>query len=30
MSPLLRPGLALLAAVEIVLGLWTLVFPASF
>jgi hypothetical protein len=30
MSPLLRPGLALLAAVEIVLGLWTLLFPASF
>ena len=30
MSPLLRPGLALLAAVEVVLGLWTLLFPASF
>ena len=30
MSPLLRPGLALLAAVEFVLGLWTLLFPASF
>jgi hypothetical protein len=30
MSPLLRPGLTLLAAVEIVLGLWTLLFPASF
>jgi hypothetical protein len=27
---LLRPGLVLLAAVEVVLGLWTLVFPASF
>jgi hypothetical protein len=27
---LLRPGLALLAAVEVVLGLWTLLFPASF
>jgi len=26
----LRPGLALLAAVEVVLGLWTLLFPASF
>jgi hypothetical protein len=26
----LRPGLALLAAVETVLGLWTLLFPASF
>ena len=30
MSPLLRPGLALLAAVEVALGLWTLLFPASF
>ena len=30
MSPLLRPGLALLAAVEFVLGLWTLLFPARF
>ena len=30
MSPLLRPGLALLAAVEVGLGLWTLLFPASF
>ncbi len=30
MSPLVRPGLALLAAVEIVLGLWTLLFPLSF
>jgi hypothetical protein len=30
MSPLLRPGLALLAAAEVVLGLWTLLFPASF
>jgi len=30
MSPLLRPGLALLAAVQVVLGLWTLLFPASF
>jgi hypothetical protein len=29
-SALLRPGLALLAAVEVVLGLWTLLFPASF
>jgi hypothetical protein len=27
---LLRPGLVLLAAVEVVLGLWTLLFPASF
>jgi hypothetical protein len=27
---LLRPGLVLLAAIEIVLGLWTLLFPASF
>ena len=26
----LRPGLVLLAAVEVVLGLWTLLFPASF
>lgn len=26
----LRPGLTLLAAVETVLGLWTLLFPASF
>ena len=30
MSGLLRPGLALLAAVEVVLGLWTLLFPAGF
>jgi len=30
MSPLLRPGLALLAVVEVVLGVWTLLFPASF
>ena len=30
MTPLLRPGLALLAAVEVALGLWTLLFPASF
>lgn len=30
MTPLLRPGLALLAAVEVGLGLWTLLFPASF
>ena len=30
MRALLRPGLALLAAVEGVLGLWTLLFPASF
>jgi hypothetical protein len=29
-SGLLRPGLALLAAVEVVLGLWTLLFPAGF
>jgi hypothetical protein len=27
---LLRPGLVLLAGVEVVLGLWTLLFPASF
>jgi hypothetical protein len=27
---LLRPGLALLAGVQVVLGLWTLLFPASF
>ncbi|MEN3267743.1 hypothetical protein [Pseudonocardia sp.] len=26
----LRPGLVLLAAVEVVSGLWTLLFPASF
>jgi hypothetical protein len=26
----LRPGLALLAGVEVVLGSWTLLFPASF
>ena len=30
MTGLLRPGLVLLAAVEMVLGLWTLLFPASF
>ncbi|WP_222266383.1 hypothetical protein [Modestobacter marinus] len=30
MIPLLRAGLALLAAVQIVLGLWTLSSPASF
>jgi hypothetical protein len=30
MTALLRPGLGLLAAVEVVLGLWTLLFPASF
>jgi hypothetical protein len=30
MRALLRPGLALLAAVELVLGVWTLLFPASF
>ena len=30
MTSLLRPGLALLAAVEVALGLWTLLFPASF
>ena len=30
MSGLLRPGLVLLAAVELVLGLWTLLFPARF
>ncbi len=30
MRALLRPGLALLAAVEGVLGLWTLLFPESF
>jgi hypothetical protein len=30
MSALLRPGLALLTAVELVLGLWTLLSPASF
>ena len=30
MTSLLRPGLALLAAVEVGLGLWTLLFPASF
>ena len=30
MTKLLRPGLALLAALEILLGLWTLLFPASF
>jgi hypothetical protein len=29
-TSLLRPGLALLAAVEVGLGLWTLLFPASF
>jgi hypothetical protein len=29
-TPVLRAGLALLAAVQIVLGLWTLLFPASF
>jgi hypothetical protein len=29
-SGLLRTGLALLAAVEVALGLWTLLFPASF
>jgi hypothetical protein len=27
---LVRPGLALLSAIEILLGLWTLLFPASF
>ena len=30
MNGLLRPGLALLAAVQVVLGSWTLLFPASF
>lgn len=30
MTAVLRPGLALLAATEVVLGLWTLLFPASF
>lgn len=30
MTPQLRTGLALLAAVEVGLGLWTLLFPASF
>lgn len=30
MTTLVRPGLALLAAIEILLGLWTLLFPASF
>ena len=30
MTSLLRPGLVLLAAVEVVLGVWTLLFPASF
>jgi len=30
MTALLRPGLGLLAAVEVMLGLWTLLFPASF
>jgi hypothetical protein len=30
MRALLRPGLALLAAVELVVGVWTLLFPASF
>jgi hypothetical protein len=30
MRTLLRAGLVLLAAVEVVLGLWTLLFPASF
>jgi hypothetical protein len=30
MRTLVRPGLGLLAAVEVVLGLWTLLFPASF
>ena len=30
MTSLLRPGLALLAAIELVLGTWTLLFPASF
>ena len=30
MTSLLRPGLVLLAAVEIGLGVWTLLFPASF
>ncbi|GAB3306095.1 hypothetical protein GCM10027451_12920 [Geodermatophilus aquaeductus] len=30
MTRLLRPGLALLALVELVLGSWTLLFPASF
>lgn len=30
MSALLRPGLALLATVELTLGLWTLLFPAHF
>jgi hypothetical protein len=29
-TKLVRPGLALLAALEILLGLWTLLFPASF
>jgi hypothetical protein len=29
-SALVRPGLGLLAAVELVLGGWTLLFPASF
>jgi hypothetical protein len=30
MRALVRPGLGLLAVVEAVLGLWTLLFPASF
>jgi hypothetical protein len=30
MSPLLRPGLVLLAAVEWVLGVWAAFFPRSF
>ena len=30
MTKLVRPGLALLAALEILLGLWTLLFSASF
>jgi hypothetical protein len=29
-TTVLRPGLALLATVEVLLGLWTLLFPASF
>src|SRR4029453_895720 len=29
-SPALGPGLALPGAVQVVLGLWTLLFPASF
>jgi hypothetical protein len=30
MSPLVRPGLGLLATIEWILGFWTLVFPAHF